>query len=221
MTNYIIINSINNMATNTLIKNRLKNLQHFAPNIVGEFIYLWKDRQYDPPKEQREILKKLATDSTEHLNKRSLYSHLLGTYRILKKWNSSEEICLAGLYHSIYGTYSYRKSLVNLEQRGIIKAAIGSDAEKLVYYYCLEDRKHFSYNFEQVNEFKLINYRDNKEIILTQTELSALITIRLADHLEQLPYTRDYRHQEFYLKAKPFLTQKAYADFLMAHRRKI
>ncbi|MFN7907830.1 MAG: hypothetical protein ACK5N6_07210, partial [Microcystis sp.] len=114
-----------------------------------------------------------------------------------------------------------RKSLVNLEQRGIIKAAIGSDAEKLVSYYCLEDRRHFSYNFEQVNEFKQINYRDNKEIILTQTELSALITIRLADHLEQLPYTRDYRHQEFYLKAKPFLTQKAYADFLMAHRRKI
>jgi hypothetical protein len=123
-------------------------------------------------------LKKLATDSTEYLNKRSLYSHLLETYRILKKWNSSEDICLAGLYHIIYGTYSYRKSLVNLEQRGIIKAAIGSDAEKLVYYYCLEDRKHFPSNFEQVNEFKLINYRDKKEIIITQTELSALITIR-------------------------------------------
>jgi len=28
---------------------------------VGEFIYLWKDRQYDPPKEQREILKKLSS----------------------------------------------------------------------------------------------------------------------------------------------------------------
>ena len=209
------------MVTKNIIINQLRNLQYFSKNIGVEFLYLLRDRQYDLPKEQREILKKLATDSTEHLNKRSLYSHLLGTYRILKKWNSSEDICLAGLYHSIYGNYSYRKSLVNLEQRGIINDAIGSDAEKLVYYYCLEDRKHFPSNFEQVNEFKLINYRDKKEIILTQTELSALITIRLADHLEQLLYTRDYRHQEFYLKAKPFLTQKAYADFLMAHRRKI
>ncbi|MFM6063946.1 MAG: DUF6817 domain-containing protein [Microcystis panniformis] len=209
------------MATKNIIRNKLRNLQYFTKNIVVELLSLLRDRQYDPLKEQREILKKLATDSTEHLNKRSLYSHLLGTYRILKKWKQSEEIYLAGLYHSIYGTYSYGKSLVNLEQRGIIKAAIGSDAEKLVYYYCLEDRKHFPSNFEQVNEFKMINYRDNKEIILTQTELSALITIRLADHLEQLPYTRDYRHQEFYLKAKPFLTQKAYADFLMAYRRKI
>jgi hypothetical protein len=209
------------MASKTIIKNQLKNLQYFAKNIVGQFIYLLRDRQYDPPKEQREILKKLATDSTEHLNKRSLYSHLLGTYRTLKKWDLSEEICLAGLYHSIYGTYNYRKCIVNLEKRDIIKAAIGSDAERLVYYYCLEDRQHFPSNFEQINEFKLRNWLEEKEISLTQTEFSALITIRLADHLEQLPYTGDYRYQEFYLKAKPFLTQKAYADFLVAYGIKI
>jgi hypothetical protein len=182
--------------------------------------HLLRDRQYDPPKKPIEILKKLGTNSTEHLNKRSLYSHLLGTYRILKKWNAPEQVCSAGLYHSIYGTYNYRKCVVNLEQRNIIEEAIGSDAERLVYYYCLEDRNYLSSNLEQINEFKLRAWLQEKEISLTQAEFSALITIRLADHLEQLPYTRDYRHEEFYLKFKPFLTEKAFDDFLAAYGRK-
>ncbi|MEY2977416.1 MAG: DUF6817 domain-containing protein [Prochlorotrichaceae cyanobacterium] len=205
-------------------KNSQEPLQAFTHSVkillsygVEKARYLLKDRQYDPPKKPIEILKKLGTNSTEHLNKRSLYSHLLGTYRILKKWNAPEQVCLAGLYHSIYGTYNYRKCVVNLEQRDIIEDAIGVDAEKLVYYYCLEDRNHFSSNFERINEFKLRTWLGKKEMSLTQEEFSALITIRLADHLEQLPYTRDYCHQEFYLKSKPFLTEKAFDDFLIAY----
>jgi hypothetical protein len=62
------------MANENIIRNQLRNLQYFPKNIVVEFLYLLRYRQYDLPKEQREILKKLATDSTEHLNKRSLYS---------------------------------------------------------------------------------------------------------------------------------------------------
>jgi hypothetical protein len=206
------------------LKEQLKTLatsgKIILKNGVEKARYLLRNRQYDPPKKQIKILKELGTNSTEHLNKRSLYSHLLGTYRILKKWNAPEQVCLSGLYHSIYGTYNYRKCIVNLEQRDIIKAAIGSDAERFVYYYCLEDRNISLLTFEQVNEFKIRTWRQEKEISLTQEEVSILITIRLADHLEQLPYTRDYRHQEFYLKSKPFLTQKAFNDFLVAYGRK-
>jgi hypothetical protein len=49
------------MATKNIIGNQLKNLQYFSKNIGVEFLYLLRDRQYDLPKEQREILKKLSS----------------------------------------------------------------------------------------------------------------------------------------------------------------
>jgi hypothetical protein len=65
-------------------------------------------------------------------------SHCIDVYEILKKQNETEEVCNAGLYHSIYGTSYFNVTVQTIENdRDLIRNEIGEYAEKLVYEMCL------------------------------------------------------------------------------------
>jgi hypothetical protein len=49
-------------------------------------------------------------------------------------------VCLAGLCHSVYGTNVYRRVLISPEDRISVRAAIGEEAEQLVYLFSTIDR---------------------------------------------------------------------------------
>lgn len=70
-------------------------------------------------------------------------NHCIDVYEILKKENESEEVCNAGLYHSIYGTCYFNVTVQTIENdRDLIRNEIGEYAEKLVYEMCsLNDRE--------------------------------------------------------------------------------
>lgn len=83
-----------------------------------------------------DVLRKLAS-SIPH-SKTSLFNHLYNTYKILKSHGASEDVCLAGLYHSVYGTEFYSRLQLGREE---VKNIIGESAEKLVFEFCsLTDR---------------------------------------------------------------------------------
>jgi hypothetical protein len=64
-------------------------------------------------------------------------SHCIDVYEILKKENEPEEVCNAGLYHSIYGTCYLNVTVQTIENhRDLIRSEIGEYAEKLVYEMC-------------------------------------------------------------------------------------
>lgn len=69
--------------------------------------------------------------------------HCIDVYELLKKQNESEEVCNAGLYHSIYGTCYFDATVQTIENdRDLIRNEIGEYAEKLVYEMCsLKDRE--------------------------------------------------------------------------------
>lgn len=72
------------------------------------------------------------TQNIDHSNK-SLFKHLINVYDKLRHWNLDEDICYAGLFHSIYGNESFD---IQIEKdRNIIKDLIGSKAENLVYLF--------------------------------------------------------------------------------------
>lgn len=70
-------------------------------------------------------------------------NHCLGVCEILEQKNCTEEVCLAGLYHSIYGTSYFNVTNQTVENdRDLIKKEIGEYAESLVYEMCiLSDRE--------------------------------------------------------------------------------
>ena len=69
----------------------------------------------------------------------SLASHLLGVYSFLRLAKAPEYVCLAGLFHSIYGTEFYDAGIKI--DRTHVRNYIGKEAEVLVFLFChLRDR---------------------------------------------------------------------------------
>jgi hypothetical protein len=74
---------------------------------------------------------------------RTLYDHLVGTYRILKSEGASRDVCLAGLFHSIYGTSIYKADTMdanNPAHRDTIRKLIGERAEMPAWVFGQLDR---------------------------------------------------------------------------------
>ena len=63
----------------------------------------------------------------------TFFEHLYGTYNILKSISMPQYVCIAGLFHAIYGT-EYFKHDLEISRDDVI-ALIGKDAEHLVYTY--------------------------------------------------------------------------------------
>jgi len=151
---------------------------------------------------------------------RSLIEHLEGTYNILKKWNCCEDLCLAGLCHSIYGTESYKKQTVPLESRTSVKKLIGKDAEELAYLFGAHKKEYF---WELLGENKNFNIHDrfsDQIINIGKDQVSSLVTLTLANWLEQRPMVDKKYHQirkNEFLHSKQFLPAIAYSEFKQAY----
>ncbi len=86
----------------------------------------------------------LGADSVGHSG-RNLHTHLKGTHDLLEAWGAEDYLCLAGLFHSVYGTRTFRHQCLEAtaENRALIRKVIGEKAEFLVYAFCTSDRKTF------------------------------------------------------------------------------
>ena len=86
----------------------------------------------------KQFLLGAGADKIRHSG-RSLYEHLVGTHNLLEAWGNSKPVCDAGLFHSIYGTKHFRHKTWPLTDRATIRELIGSQAEKLAYWFCVKD----------------------------------------------------------------------------------
>jgi (p)ppGpp synthase/HD superfamily hydrolase len=75
---------------------------------------------------------------------RDFFEHLKGTHDLLCDWGNPEYLCLAGLFHSIYGTQFFKHKTLSLDQRSELAALIGDKAEHLAYLFCTKDRRTFT-----------------------------------------------------------------------------
>lgn len=85
---------------------------------------------------------------------RNLLDHLLGTAEILRSWDCDEDVVLAGLFHSVYGTESYHTQTISYDSREQVKEVIGKRAEQLAYEFGSRNNRFIS--FIQNNETDLI-----------------------------------------------------------------
>src|ERR1700761_8870365 len=73
------------------------------------------------------------TGTQKHRNK-TFYQHLFNVYTYLKEHGASEEVCDAGLFHSVYGTeiYEFQDNRITRE---VVRGFIGDYAEELVFVF--------------------------------------------------------------------------------------
>ncbi|MBF4519552.1 hypothetical protein IRZ71_24710 [Flavobacterium sp. ANB] len=117
---------------------------------------------------------------------RNLLTHLKGTYTVLSDWGNPQEICLAGLFHSIYGTSSFKKKSINLDKRVMVQDIIGVDSEELVYLFCVTNRK-FLQQIDNEN-MELYNRITDENVKISNEILKSLIEIEAANLIEQFPH---------------------------------
>lgn len=115
-------------------------------------------------------------------------AHGAGVYRDLKSWGCSQELCDAGMFHSIYGTELFQDFTLPLERRGEVKDLIGERAERLVYLNCCLLRASLDESVERGQApYTLKDRFLQQEIELSKEDFDDLCRIHLCDWLEQVP----------------------------------
>ena len=127
------------------------------------------------------LLIELNTDSRPH-SQGTLIDHLQQTYELLKQWDNPDYVCLAGLFHSIYGTQFYKEQILGLEKRDLIKDAIGIEAEYLVYLFCIMDRGYF---FNNLGSNQIRSLQNETYIFISEKTKRNLCEILVANELER------------------------------------
>ena len=108
---------------------------------------------------------------------------------MLKAWGAGDDVCDAGLFHSIYGTEGFQGFCLPYERRDDVRALIGTRAERLVYVFCVVDRLSVDNDLDSppgTHAFKARPELGGFDIPTSDTFWFDFISLTLADWLEQV-----------------------------------
>lgn len=141
----------------------------------------------------------VGADSVAHTEK-GYVAHAVAVHNDLKAWGCDEDLCLAGMYHSIYGTELFQGFTLPLERRPEVIDLIGKRAEQLAYLNCAMDRASFDQAVPKgTAPYKFTDRLTNNEVEVSKNDFDDLCTIHLCDWLEQVPRSKswDYRRGSY------------------------
>jgi Domain of unknown function (DUF6817) len=154
------------------------------------------DKDY---KRLTDFLVGIGIEQVPHTHK-SYLGHLIAVYRLLESQGCPEEVCRAGMFHSIYGTEKFQGCTLPLERRGEVRALIGDRAEHLAYLNCAMDRASFDRVLGQaVEPYRIVDRITGEEVSLSRRDYDDLCRVHLFDWLEQVPRSQewDYRRPAY------------------------
>ncbi len=156
----------------------------------------------------------IGIEQIPHTHK-SYLAHLIAVYRLLESQGCPEDVCCAGMFHSIYGTEKFQGFTLPLDRRDEVRALIGDRAERLAYLNCAMDRASFDRAVVQLAEpYPIVDRITGEETDLGQRDFDDLCRVHLFDWLEQVPRSRewDYRRAAYRTMAER-LGRSAQEDF--------
>ncbi len=137
-------------------------------------------------KQLTDYLVGLGVEKVGHTGKTYL-AHVIGVYRLMQAQGCSEELCRAGMFHSIYGTERFQGFKLPLERRGEVRDLIGERAERLAYLNCAMDRASCDRALEQGTEpFRFRDRLTGEEVALSREDFHDLCRVHLYDWVEQI-----------------------------------
>ena len=151
-----------------------------------------------------EFLRSLGTEDVPHSGEKGFLAHLVAVFRDLEAWGCNQDVCRAGLFHSIYGTELFRRWSLPLDRRGEVAALIGERAERLAFVNCMMDRSSFEALLESDGPYTIRNRESGEPIELSRQDYDDLVQLRLCDWLEQVARSGrwDYRRDAIRLMAQ-------------------
>jgi hypothetical protein len=137
---------------------------------------------------QLALLEELGARRRPHSG-RTLLDHLQGTSDLLSAWGNPNDTCVAGFFHSVYGTRDYPFPSAELAQRRRIRDAIGEPAEEIVYLYCVTDRDEL---WGQIGCERFVVHDTVRpaQVVVPPHTVRALLEVQVANFLEMVPRKR-------------------------------
>ena len=132
--------------------------------------------------------------------KKTYLAHAISVYQDLKAWDFDEDLCRAGLFHSIYGTQGFQDFALPLSRQAELQGLIGARAEKIAFVNCFMNRDTFDAQITQPDAPYIIRNRVTQaDIHLNKAEFDDVVRVHLCDWLEQAPrvQTWDYRRAAY------------------------
>ncbi len=146
-------------------------------------------------KRMTDFLVGIGIEQIPHTQK-SYLAHLIAVFRLLAAEGCAEDVCRAGMFHSIYGTEMFQGFTLPLERRAEVRALIGDRAERLAYLNCAMDRASFDRALDQVVEpYRFTDRITGEEVQLSQHDFDDLCRVHLVDWLEQVPRSRNWAYR--------------------------
>jgi hypothetical protein len=139
-------------------------------------------------------LQALGAGEFEHLNG-SLAAHLRGTESLLREWGARDAVCIAGLYHAVYGTDGFNPSLVGIDMRQRIASLLGQEAEELAYLYGACNRRVYYPRIGTESQLVFADRFTNTEYDISNEQLRDLCEMILANELEIAQGSAEFRAQ--------------------------
>lgn len=142
-----------------------------------------------------DFLRGLGTEDVPHSGEKGFLAHLVAVFRDLERWECSQDVCRAGLFHSIYGTELFRRFALPLERRQEVRELIGERAEWIAFVNCLMDRSTFDALLDSDGPYSIRNRETGEIMQLSRHEFDDLVRVHLCDWLEQVERSGrwDYR----------------------------
>jgi len=162
----------------------------------------------------------LGADAIAHVAG-SLAAHLERTEGWLRRFGAREALCDAGRHHAIYGTAGIHAALVPLADRQAIAAAIGSEAEAIVYRYASCDRDRFHPRIGGADECTFADRFARRDHPVTRAELRDFCELTLANELDLVATSPAFRRKhrdelrDLAQRMRPHVSDSAY-DMLCA-----
>jgi hypothetical protein len=137
----------------------------------------------------------VGVSSVGHTGK-TYMGHLVALYRYLQRQGCPEEVCRAGMFHSIYGTQRFQGFKLPLDRRAEVRGQIGERAERLAYLNCAMDRPSFDRAAEQpAGPYRFLDRITGEEVELGEEDFADLCRIHFYDWLEQVPRSREWAYR--------------------------
>ncbi len=150
-------------------------------------------------KRMTDFLVSIGIEQVPHTHK-SYLAHLVAVFRDLELQGCGEDVCRAGMFHSIYGTEKFQGFTLPLERRDEVRTLIGDRAEHLAYLNCAMNRASFDRAVDREAEpYRIIDRITGDQLHLSQHDFDDLCRVHLVDWLEQVPRSRewDYRRAAY------------------------
>ena len=161
-------------------------------------MFKYAERNLDPQRDRlQSFLTLIGADRIKHSG-RSLWTHLLTVYDILRAHGYTTEICAAGGLHSIFGTNAFKTALLAPAQRTMVVNTIGAAATEYVELFSSIQRPS-TLEAALKNNTLVVHTRGGSPRTLTLDQLNILCAIE-ASNLSDQKSLKNYPHIAQFLR---------------------